>query len=815
MFRELWTDIWYACRLMVRNPSFAAIVIFTLALGIGGSTSVFSVADALLLRPLPYGEPDQLMEVWNQLPAQGLPKLWLSPPEFLDYRREQQSLSAIGVYAIGGRNLTGLGEPVRISIAVVSAETLPMLRVSPQFGRLFTPEEDLPERNLVVVLEQGFWHRQFGGDKSIVGKTIALNGRNHEIIGVMPAGFHFPPGKVDLWKPIGIDTANPGSRGNHFLQSIARLKPGVSMAQAGQDLNRVAKQMKEKYPNNYRDPQWGTFLQPLREAFVGDTRTPLLVLLGAVSFVLLVACANVANLMLARAAARQREMAVRAALGCSPMRIMRQLLTESAIFGLAGGALGILIAIVGIPALLVLAKDRVPQGVVVGLDWRVLGFAAVTSVFTGLLFGLTPALQSSRPDLHDALKEGGRGGTGGRRRWLRNGLVVSEVALALVLLVGAGLLLRSFSQLHLVDLGYRVARVTSFRLSLPAARYPRPEQYATFFNQALERIRALPGVESAGAISELPLSDAYSSGSVFVEDLPPTQPNFSAGFFESDVRQVTPGYFQTVGMKLLRGRFLQDSDTAKSPLVAVVDDEFARRSWPNVSDPIGRHVAVNQGPDGKLIWCTVVGIVQHVKQYDPATPGREQSYFPYEQYPFADQTLFVVLRAAGETSAIVAAARKEINALDSELPLYDVSTMATRLDESMSLERLNLFLLSAFSLTAMALAAVGIYGVLSYLVTQQTREIGVRRALGAQTGDVLRLVLRQGLTMAVIGITMGVGIGLALTRVMRALLFGVSPTDVPTFAGVSLLLLAVALLACWIPARRAARVDPMTALRYE
>ncbi len=809
----LWQDLRYGARMLGKSPVFTAIAVLTLALGIGANTAIFSVVNGVLLQPLPYEEPERLVMVWNELTKEGLPQLWFSEPELIDYRERQQSFEGMAAFSGGGGNLTGRGEPLRVTAANVSANFFPLLRVDALLGRTFTPEEDTPGNDRVIVLEHGFWQRRFGGDPAIIGETVSLSDNPYTVIGVMPSGFAFPDGTVDLWTPLAI-AANPRKRGSHYLRVLARLKSGVTFEQASADMHNIAKQMEQDYPDYYRpDRAWNTYLIPLHESEVGEVRPALLVLLGAVGFVLLIACTNVANLMLARAAVREKEVAIRAALGAGRLRIVRQLLTESVLLALVGGAAGLLLAFWSLRVLVALGPENLPRLEEIGIDAGVLGFTLGIALLTGIVFGLVPALHASKPDLHDALKEGGRSAAGAAHHRLRGLLVVSEVALSLVLLIGAGLMIKSFYRLLQVDPGYRTENVLTFRLSLPSARYAEDHQVLGFYRRLQEKVAALPDVRAAGAVSHLPLGGAYSSGSVFVEELPPNSPNRSFGYFEADRRLATPGYFRAMGMNLLMGRLLEESDHAEAPLVTAVDESFARRAWPAEPNPIGKRVAVNQTPDGEPLWRTVVGVVRHVKNYGLDVEGREQIYFPHAQFPIS--TMFVTVRTGGDPVVAQAAVRNQVAALDPSLPLFNVATMEERLAESVAQPRFNVLLLGIFAAVALVLAAVGIYGVMSYSVGQRTHEIGIRMALGAQPGDILRLVVGRGMVLALIGVAVGLAGSFALTRFLESLLFGVSATDPATFAGVALLLAAVALLACYLPTRRATRVDPLVALRYE
>lgn len=816
----LWQDLRYGARTLARQPTFAAVAILALALGIGANTALFSVVNGVLLRPLPYSEPDRLVRVWNQILSDGLPQLWLSEPELIYYREKQQSFEGIGVFSSGGGNLTGRGEPLRVSVGNISANLFPLLGVEPVQGRNFTAQEDQPGNDQALLLAHGFWQRNFGGAPDIVGGALTLNGQPFTVVGVMPPGFAFPSDDIDMWSPIAIDMANPRSRGSHYLQALARMKPGVSFPQASADISRVATQYAlENFEGSSAEVieriGWGAYLVRLHESYVGEVRVALLVLLGAVGFVLLIACANLANLLLARAATREKEVAIRATLGAGRGRILRQLLTESVLLALLGGAAGLLVAYVGLRALVPLSADSLPrvEGIHINLD--VLGFTLGLSLLTGILFGLAPAWHTAKTDLNESLKEGGRSSTAGGRSQLRNLLVVAEIALSMVLLIGAGLLIRSFNGLLQVDPGYRTQDVLSLRLSLPSARYPDDHRVAGFYRELLERIRKLPEVKSAGAISLLPLSGTHSSGTVSAESPSPAfvpvdaHPDEFPGI-EADLRSVTPGYVKAMGMTLVEGRLFESSDDSQSPLVALVDESFAERFWPDES-PLGQRITLGGGDDPE--WRTIVGVVRHAKHYGLGVDGREQLYLPHAQ--FSQRTMYLAVHSAGEPGGLLGELRRELAALDPALPPYDIRTMQDRLSDSLAQARFNVVLLAVFAGLALVMALTGIYGVMSYAVSQRTHEFGIRMALGAHSGDILTLVLRRGLLLTLIGIGAGLAAALALTRLLASLLFGVSVTDPATFLGISLLLAAVALLACCLPAWRATRVEPMVALRYE
>ncbi|HEY6389211.1 MAG TPA: ABC transporter permease, partial [Candidatus Acidoferrum sp.] len=682
--------------------------------------------------------------------------------------------------------------------------------------------EDQPGHEHEALLSFALWKSLFGGDPRILGKTMQLDGQPYAIVGVLRKDFSLG-GKQDLWVPLGLDRMKPQDRGSHYLTVTARLKPGVTLAQASAEMDRFATQLERENPNNYgASSGWGMFVVPLKEQMVGRTRPALLVLLGAVAFVLLIACVNVANLLLTRASAREKELSIRAAMGAGRARIMRQLLTESLVLAAVGGVLGLFLAYWGVYALRLLAPQNFPRMDEVSVDPLVLLFTFGISLLTGLVFGLAPAWQVGRTNLQGTLKETGQSTSAARgTRRLRQILVVSEMALAVLLLVGAGLLIRSFQHLLEVNPGFQPQHLLSMRLSPPTKAYPDGAPLQAFYQQVLDRVRTIPGLQSAGAVSELPLSDSYSSGSTFFEqtsvtDLPRYAPMNNLPYTEIDYRTVVPGYFQAMQIPLVRGRLLTDTDTSEALRVAVVDRDFANRFWPN-EDPIGKRIAVQPVPKSNPLipqWCTVVGVVGHVKHYGPDVEGREQAYFPLAQLSFA-RTMYLAVRTKLEPAAVTSAIRQQVSAVDKNMPVYEVSTMEQLLSNSVVQPRLNLTLLVAFASIALVLAAVGIYGVMAYTVSQRTHEIGIRMALGAQREDVLKQVLREGAQLAALGLALGLVGSLAATRLIATLLFGVKPTDPLTFAAVAVVLASVALAACYIPALRATRVDPLSALRYE
>jgi putative ABC transport system permease protein len=817
-------DIKIAIRMMIKNPGFSLVVVLTLALGIGANTAIFSVVDAVLLRPLAYKDSAALVDVWGKFENQGIPRLGASEPEYWDLRNRKQSFSEIGAYSLGnGANLTSSDSPpVQVSAPAASATLFQVLGVQTELGRTFTEEEDQPGHDHEALLSFALWKSLFGGDPTIVGKSMQLDGQAYSIVGVLRKDFSLG-GKQDLWVPLGLDRMKPQDRGSHYLTVTARLKPGVTLAEASAEMERFAAQLERENPNNYlAGSGWGVFLVPLKEQIVGRIRPALLVLLGAVAFVLLIACVNVANLLLTRASAREKELSIRTAMGAGRARIVRQLLTESMVYAVLAGALGLSIAYWGVYALHALVPQNVPRIGEVRVDPLVLGFTLGLSLLTGIIFGLAPAWQVGRANLHGTLKETGQSTSAARgTRRLRGILVVSEMALAVLLLVGAGLLIRSFQHLLEVNPGFEPRHLLSMKLSPPAQAYPVGTPLQTFYQRVLDRVKTIPGVQAAGAISELPMSDSYSSGSTFFEhtsvtDLERYAPMNNLPFTEIDYRTIVPGYFEAMQIPLVRGRLLSERDTSEAPRVTVVDRDFANRFWPN-QDPIGKRIAVQAIPKSNPLlpqWCTVVGVVGHVKHYGPDVEGREQAYFPLTQLSFA-RTMYLAVRTNLEPASVTSAIRQQVLAVDKNMPIYEVSTMDQLLSDSVVQPRLNLTLLAAFATIALVLAAVGIYGVMAYTVTQRTHEIGIRMAMGAQSEDVLKQVLREGARLAAIGLAVGLLGSLAATRLIRTLLFGVETTDPLTFVAVAVILLGVSLAACYIPARRATRVDPLVALRYE
>jgi len=814
---NLLQDFRYGIRVLRRSPGFTTVAVLTLALGIGATSAIFSVIDAVLLRPLPYNQPDRLVMVWGKLAGIGLPRDQnaVSAPEFIDFQAMNQVFERIAACTGSSFNLTVEGGPERVQGASVSASLFPLLRVQPVLGRTFRPEEDQPGRDNVVLLSHGLWQRRFGSDPNLIGKTLTLSDRICSVIGILPRDFEFPD-QAEIWKPIAFDpeALSENRRGEHYLGVVARLKPGVTLAQAQANMDVIARRLQEKNPAQYPPRSgWGVRLTPLLEEMVEDTRPALLMLLGAVALLLVIACANVANLLLARASARQREIAIRAALGAGRGRLIRQLLTESCLLGLLGGALGLLLALWGGDLLVKLGPENLPRLRDVAIDGRTLGFTLLISLGANLLFGLAPAWQASGGQRSAQLKEGSREVTASPRgARLRGLVVVSQISLSLVLLVGAGLLIKSFVRVLQVDPGFNPNHVLSMRINLPELKYPEPRQAHAFFRQLLQRVETLPGVEYAGAVSHLPLGSRGSSGTFTVEGLV-TDPAKSGP--EADRRPSSADYFRAMGTPLLRGRFFDSRDEADdAPKVVIVDETLAQTFWPG-QDPIGKRVKL-AGPRSSRPWMSVVGVVRHVKYQGLDAQSRFQMYWPYpQQLPQRTMSLVIRARPGVDPRSLTRAAQNEVLALDKEQPVFAIRTMEEVVSRSVAQRRLSMLLLVIFAALAVTLATVGIYGVMSYSMAQRTHEIGIRMALGARAPDVLALVAKQTLTLVALGVAVGLAGALLFTRSLASLLFQVQPTDPAILLGATLLLAAVALGAGYIPARRAVKVDPMTALRCE
>jgi putative ABC transport system permease protein len=814
----------YALRTLRRSPGFAVVAILTLGLGIGANTAIFSVINAVVLRPLPYAQPERLVVMNHFYPSLNNLRAGVSVPGFLEYQKQRQDFSAVTVSTGWGPTLTGHGDAARLQGQRVAGEYFVAFGVNPALGRALRPDESTPGNDHVVVLSNRFWRDAYGADAAIAGKRILLNGESYEIVGVMPASFTAMLNRnVDVWAPLAFTERQLASSwGNEFLLLTARLRDGVSLEKAQADMHALAARIRTDRPDAVSD-DWDLLLTPLSDQVTSSgMRRAMFVLLGAVGLVLLIACANVANLQLARAASRSREIAVRLALGATRGDLVRQLLAESVLLALAGGVLGILIALWGVPALLSLNERNLPPATAIGLDVRVLGFTLLLSLLTGLVFGLAPALRASRTALHESLKEGGRGAAGDRAGMaLRRGLVVATVAVALTLLVGAGLLTRSFSRLLRVDPGFRPDHLLTFNVGLPAAKYPNDTVRVTYFDRATEAIGAIPGVTAVGATSVLPFSGNWSTSSFNVEGfvVPP-----KASMPWGDIRVVTPGFLRALGAPLISGRLFTEQDTREAPAVAIVDQELVRRYWPGV-DPIGKRVTFNDLTDSTVSWITVVGVVGHTMHEGLDAEKRIQLYLPLAQ----DGTAFMsfVVRTSGDPLAATGGVRAALDRVDPDVAMANVNPMDDLVSISTGPRRFSMVLLSVFSIMAVVLAAIGLYGVMAYSVTQRTKELGVRLALGATPRGVQQLVMGQGMRLAVAGVGFGLVAAFVVTNLLRALdsqsavgasdrlLFSVSAHDPLTFVGIPLLLLAVTLVASWVPARRATMLNPVEALREE
>ncbi|MGA9770725.1 MAG: ABC transporter permease [Blastocatellia bacterium] len=810
----LYQDLRYGARMLVKGRAVTAVAIIALALGIGANTAIFSVVNTVLLRPLPYKNADQLVMIWetNSEVQIGFDLLPVSIAAFADWRNQCESFEAISILDAERFAFTGSGVPERVGGASVSAGFFDLMSVTPILGRVFSPEEDKPGANTVVVISHALWQSRFGADKDVCGRTIMLDGRSYTIIGVMPKGFQFPRVEdlppyfqasiqSDMWTPIGLTGEQLANRGSHNKSVIARLKPGFTVAQAQAEIEAISNRIAGQYPEARG---WGAKVLPIKEQLVGNLRVALFTLLGAVGFVLLIACANVANLLLARATSRQKEIAVRTALGATRWRIVRQLLTESVILSLAGGVIGVLLAVWGVNVLLAISPSNIPRKYEISIDGYVLAFTFAVSLVTGILFGLAPAFQVSRFNLSETLKESARGSTAGNSP-LRSLLVVAEVALALVLLIGAGLLLNSFSRLSGINPGFNPTNVLTMKLDATSSDDDDPKQ-ARIFQQIIEKVKALPGVESAGAVSDIPLSGGEEIDQFTVEGSPaPTNYNDTP---LADFRFIDEGYFSTLKIPLVAGRDFSERDTASAPPVVIISESLARRFYRD-EQAVGHRLKAGDF-ESRAPLATIVGVAKDVKHTTLEQETRPQLYFPYQQKLWGRLT--IVARSQSDVSA---AMRNAVWEVDKDQPITSFKMMDEYLADSVSQKRFNAILLAAFAVVAMLLASVGIYGVMSYTVTQRTHEIGIRIALGAKQRDVFKLVVGQGLKLTLAGVGLGLSAAFALTRLMESLLYNVSATDPATFIVISIILAGVALGACFMPARRATKVDPMVALRYE
>ena len=801
-----WRDIRFGVRALVYSPIFTVVTVLSLALGIGANTAIFSVVNGLLLRPLPYPESEQIVDVWHTPPQQsfpGLDRFSVSPANYLDWKAQSNAFEQMAIYTYTGLSLSTSNDPLPLIGAAVSSDFFSVLRTNAMQGRTFTPDEEQPGRDQVVVISHGLWQRAFGANPNIVGQTLTLNSRSFTVVGIMPAGFQLPR-EADLWVPLAWDDKERQTRSIHDYIVIARLKQNVSLPQAQAEMSTISTRLEQQYPEE--NSGWGAVVIPLREDLVGDIRTALLVLFSAVGFVLLIACANVANLMLARGANRQKEIAVRIALGAGRARLVRQLLTESVLLAVTGGVLGLLLAVWGSRMLVRLGS--LPNSGDIGIDTWALGFTLLVSFAAGIIIGIVPALQFTKSSLSETLKQGsGRTGGSPMKQHTRKALVVSEVALSLVLLIGAGLMIRSFWKLQNVDPGFDTSNALTMSVALTPIRYSEPHQQLAFLDRAMEQIRAVPGVVSVGTTTTIPLAGGGSTQPFSIEGRPTgtiaEQPM-------AQTRYISPDYFKAIGIPLRQGRFFSDQDRDNSVPVIIISEAMARRFWPG-ENPIGKRLTPSfHSKEGAR---EIVGVVGDVKARGLDSDASTMMYLPYKQAPRPFMSF--VVRTSSNPESLVQPVSRAIYSIDKEQALTDVQTMDQVLMQSLSDRRFNMTLLLTFAGVALVLAAVGVYGVMNYTVTLRRRELGIRMALGAKASDVLRLVLRQGLTLTLIGVGAGLISAYALTRLMASLLYGVTATDYLTFASVSAVLIVVGLAASFVPARRATKVDPTIALRTE
>jgi predicted permease len=805
MIGDMWQDLRYGLRSLRKNPGFTTIAVITLVLGIGANTAIFSVVNGVLLRPLPYPEPERLVIVCATSLQASQEKLPLCEADFLDWKSQNQIFKSLAAFSTNRFNYTGGDYPERIDGAWVTADFFSTIGVQPALGRAFLPEEDQPQAPQTVVISDGFRRRYLGSIPDVIDQQITLNGKAFAVIGVMPPGFSFPEKDTELW---ACEKLAPTRRGPYYMWGLGRLSPGATLEGSQSEMDSIARRVQDQINSPTRDWTWTSI--SLAERIVGNIRPALLVLLVAVLFVLLIASANIANLLLARATVREKEMSVRIALGASRARLLRQLLTESLLLAVVGALVGLPLAIWGVRLLVALSPADLPRSQEISIDGRVLGFTLLVALVCGLIFGLAPALQSSRLNLNESLKEGGRSGTDGSgKRRMRNALVVTEIAFSLILLVGAGLMIKSFMKLQSVSPGFKPDHILTMHLTLPRVKYDTDEKITSYYRQLIERVAAVRGVEAAGLSLSLPPNNLEISDSFTIEGKP-WPPGTSEPFVP--VLFTSPEYFSTLGIPLLEGRVFNATDKESSPLVVIINQTLAERYFPDES-PIGKRFRTGGAERPRNPWMEIVGVVGDVKYSGLDAKPEPTYYMPLTQNTW--RSAYLVVRASLNPSSLLPELREQIWALDKDMPIAKVATMDQLLAESVAQPRFRTFLLGIFGALALVLASVGIYGVISYSVTQRTHEIGIRMALGAQARDVTKLVIRQGMAFTVVGVAIGLAAAFALTRLMESLLFEVSTTDRATFAGVAALLVAVAFLACWIPARRASRVDPMVALRYE
>ncbi|HKR00254.1 MAG TPA: ABC transporter permease [Pyrinomonadaceae bacterium] len=811
-------DLRYGLRTLWRSPGFTLVAVTVLALGISVNSAIFSVVNGVLLKPLNAHNPERLVFVFENRTQVKDSTSTAAPVNFVAWRERSKSFEAMAAYGGQNLNLTGSGFPEQLSGAVVSANLFSLLPIKPALGRDFLPSEDQPESERVIILGHGLWQRRFNSDPRVIDQKITLNENAYKIIGVMPPGFDFPT-NAEFWTPLVISDGAVGGMGGRILSVIARLKPGVTVEQAEAEMNSIAESLAAENPEF--NAGWGVTIVQIHALVVRSVRWPLLVLWGVVCLVLLIACANVANLLLTRASHRRREIAIRVAVGASRRRIVRQLLTESVLLALIGGALGLLLAVWGVDALIALGPNSLPRIDEIKIDRWVLGYTLAISLLTGVLFGLVPALQISKPNLNELLKEGIRSSPSSfGRDPVRSLLVVAEVAISLVLLICAGLMIRSFTHLQGVNPGFDPRHVVTMQVNLPETKYGEDRQVVDFYRQAFARIRTVPGVAHVGATHSLPWS-GNSSMRYFYAEGQPLPETGREDSYNTNYRVITPDYFDAMGIPVLKGRDFTEGDTLQSPAVVIVNEMLAARLWPN-EDALGKRIRQYR-PGQEQAWFSVVGVVGNVRHYWLGDVSQPEIYIPYTQVPLLSSTTIerhrrfmqIAIRTKGDPLAVVGDVRREVAGVDPELPLYNVRTMEERLGVSLMAPRFNTLLMGIFAAVALILAVVGLYGVMSYAVVQRTHEIGIRMALGASRADVLRFILRQGMALVLAGVAVGLVAASLLTRALSTLLYEVSPTDPTTFIGISLILIVVAFFACYIPARRATRVEPLVALRHE